>query len=214
MPVIVYVNRAADCNIEQFMACNFDNNLKALAITGEPTQQQLEEAWETIYTEYIDLSGTMIEELDLMKQAKVLECDIQAMHCFLFVQEQMIQQFGKPHLENMEMLNKEYNARLKWDEEKPDKEAFKKQLLQLRTNQSTKVVRLAEKNKQLEAFRKKQKKTPTVNNSRKVFVSTIIELGKFGYHIDKKKTSVEELAVMINNYSEHSKNAMEHATKN
>jgi len=215
MPTIVYINRAADCTVEQFIACKFDNNIKALVLTGEPTEQQLAEAWDNIETEFIDLSGTMIKELDIMKQIKVLECDIQAINCFLFVQEEWVKQFGMPHMENMAVLNKDYRAGLKWDVTRPDPNAFIKQLQNFKVSVSNKTVKLKEKQKELDKLKAEQIKKPTVNNSKKVFLSTMNEIGKFnGYHLDKKKIMVDEYAVMINDYTEHCKRLEESMSKN
>jgi hypothetical protein len=215
MTTIKFSNRAADCTIEQYMACKFDDNKKALIIAGEPTAEQLAKAWETIETEFIDLSGTMIHELDIMKQIKALECDIEAIKCFVFVQREWVRNFNKPHLENMAMLNKDYRAALKWDEEKPDAEAFLKAIDRFVTSTSNKTVKLKQREKELADLHKKQKSEPTINNSRKVFISTLIEIGKFvGYHIDRNKTMVEELAVMIFNQAEYAKQLEMNMTKN
>jgi len=207
MPVIVYVDRAADCNVAQFMSCKFDNKYETLAVTGEPTLQQLADAWEKIHTEFIDLSGTEIEELSIMKQIKALECDIQSMNIFLFVQEEYIRLFKMPHAENLKTLA-ECGHKLQWNPEAPDPEGFLKQLQKVRVKESRKTALLDLRNKELADFRKTQNSKKTINNSRSEFIRLLNDLGKEGYQIDKSKTTVEELAIMIKDFNDYQKARM------
>lgn len=204
MPVIVYVDRAADCNVAQFMSCKFDGKYETLVVTGEPTLQQLADAWENIHTEFIDLSGTEIEELSIMKQIKALECDIQSMNIFLFVQEEYIRLFKTPHFDNLKTLA-ECGHKLQWNPEAPDPEGFLKQLQKVRVKESKKTALLDLRNKELADFRKTQESKKTINNSRSEFIRLMNDLGKEGYQIDKSKTTVEELAIMIKDFNEYQK---------
>lgn len=209
MPVIVYVDSAADCTVAQFMACKFENKYDVLAISGEPSLEQLSEAWEKIHVEFIDLSETLIPEVSLLKQIKVLECDIEMINCIVFVLEESVTRLGYP-LEKAVNMIAQNGHHPKWNNDVDD---YLKQCKKIRSKESKNISLLAIKNKELEDYRKAEAAKKTINNSRSEFIRVMNDLRRFGYPIDKDKTTAEELAIMIKTFNDEQKLAADAAKK-
>jgi len=189
---------ASECTVFQFMRCKFDNDYSVL---GNEPKDELIKAFDNIYTEYIDLCGTYIPELDLMKSIKRLECRIQAVHLYLDVCEQANERLaGESQKEILDRAigNLKKNG---YSLSYVDKEDFTKQIKRIRSRESQHIAELDRKNKELSEYRKKNTRN-IENNSRTDFIRLLNELGKVGYKIDKEKTTVEELALMVKAQSE------------
>lgn len=49
--------RCSEVTLDELMDCLFRGNLSRLTRSGEPSQEQLEAAWETLYEEFVRLTG-------------------------------------------------------------------------------------------------------------------------------------------------------------
>jgi len=192
------ISKASDCTIFQFMRCKFDNDFSVL---GSGSFEELAQAFDNIYTEYIDLCGAYIPELEIMKGIKALECRLQAVHLYLEVCRQAIE---LPQTEEIiQVINRAIDNLKKkgYSPSYTNKEDFLKQLKRIESRESQYKVELDRKNKELSDYRKKNTRN-IENNSRTDFIRLLNELGKVGYKIDKEKTTVEELALMVKAQSE------------
>lgn len=72
---ISYHQTIDELPLNRFIDCMVDNNLSALIISGLPTIQQLQSAWENIFSDYIERIGTneyriyvaLYKEINLLK---------------------------------------------------------------------------------------------------------------------------------------------------
>jgi hypothetical protein len=66
--------------MEQFIACICDNDFSKLVVSGQPSAEEILEAWQTLFFEYCDLiemsEDTFIEILDLVLKARERHLDI------------------------------------------------------------------------------------------------------------------------------------------
>ncbi len=71
-------NDCAKLPLDRFIDCLLDNELSQLIISGTPTQEQLQEAWDKIYVQYCQLSqdGSYNEVFEIMKEINDLRSKI------------------------------------------------------------------------------------------------------------------------------------------
>jgi|SRR6185437_4456280 len=192
------IQRAADCSVKQFMQCSFDHKYKALLIEGEASEDDLRIAFEYIYAEYADYSGLFqSQEFDIVSYINSLDNRIQTIKRFIDLQRKFLKHFDIPYLPELKMVKK-YGHEIYWDQNYPDKEGFLKKLIKIEARETKYQAIVDKKVNELIALRKKkQTKEHSILESRKDFVTTLNRLSQSGFHIDKEKTSVEELALMI-----------------
>jgi hypothetical protein len=102
-----------------------------------------------------------------------------------------------PHLEHMDDMS-EYGIKLHWNPEEP--EMFLPQLIRIEQREKRNYVELKELENELEEM--KQAENPKTVSARNSFVIMLNVLGKEGYKIDKDKTDMEELSLMIKQHSD------------
>ena len=204
MPTTVnvqYISSCSECTINQFMKCKFDNNFSVLTLSGNPSEKELINAFENIQNEYIDLCGIHVPEIELLKSIKALECRIQSMHLYLKVSKDACDQLVEPFI--FEVLNdaipciNNNGYRLTWT----NKEDFKKQLNKIELKEKRYIAEHDRKNKELELYRENHPNN-IESNSRTEFIRLLNELQKIGYKIDREKTFMEELGIMVNDYNQ------------
>lgn len=201
----ILIKSASDCSVNKFMACRFENNLEVLIVSGTPLGQELFEAWENIHDTYLDLSGTPIPELTILKQIAKLQSRNEAVHTYLNLTVQCIQMLGEPFPEILERdlhgSLKQNGINLTW---RNDVEDFSNQLRQAQANETRFATALKAKEKDLADLRDKQKDSSfnQSHNSRADFIRFLNNLQRppFSYRLDKDTTSVEELAMMARDY--------------
>lgn len=192
------ISKAKDCNITKFMACLFEGRYDVLS-DGKADKIALEDAWDNLYTEYLDAAGIKINELILLRQIKSLECRNQAVSAYLFTNETTIELLKEPFMDAWPHLARN-GHKFTWNN---DVEDFKLQLKKARTKEKRYEVELNMRKKELNDYLKAQEKTPSIDNSRTAFLRLIQNLSKYaGYPINKDLTTVEELAIMIKDYNE------------
>lgn len=203
MPVVnKFICKASECNLNQFISCNFDNDLSVLIISGKPSPKQLEQAWDNIFTEYIDISGLYkeMEELTLMRSIQFLKARNTSISVTIQSQLQALEIIGQPLTEYFQVFESN-DYHVSWNGDKKD---FIAQMEQIKTEQISYETELEDLETELDNFFKEQeekiKKRPT--GSRKQFLRMINNLEKLGNRIDTDKLSVERFAVMISDYRE------------
>jgi len=192
------IQRAADCSVRQFMQCSFDGKLKVLVINGEASEDELKVAFEYIYAEYVDYSDLyQSQEFEIVAYINSLDTRIQVVKRFVELQRKFLIQFEMPYIPAFEMV-KRYGHHIYWDANYPDKDVFLKKLLQIEMKEKKYETKVNQKVTELIELRKKKvHKEHTILESRKDFVTMLNRLQQARFNIDKDRTSVEELALMI-----------------
>lgn len=188
-------------NIEQFMSAWFDKNYSELP----------ENEFNIVYAEYQDSSGLFMTE-DFEKKGYIhhLNSRINYVKLFILLQRQFLLEFDMPFIRDFDTLKEEYGYVLFW---RNDVEDFQKQLDKIERREIKHSSLLEEKIKELNDSRiKNQKKqkpiedSEALKNSRISFIRMMNSLGKIGYIINKKTTTVEELSLMIKQQLEEVEN--------
>lgn len=199
----VIIDSISELTIKKFEQCLFKSAYKVLIIDGEPSEEELKAAWLSLYTEYIDLSGIAVTaELEIMKTIFYLDCRIKKINLLLHIQYESMDKIGMPCIGGFDKM-RFYGHKLYWDKNHPDHYGFKCQLQSIESKEKKYKDDYNEKMKELWEFKKKQKdgEIPLLQK-RKEFIRTINVLGKYGYPIDRDKTTVEEFALMVHDYNE------------
>lgn len=208
-----YISRAGECNIRRFMSCNFDNDLSALIISGEPTIEELLKAWDSIITTYIDLSGQFkeMEEIEILRRKEFLYNRNQAVEMTIYAQRMSVDTLGEPFVKDFDVLIQN-GYRPKWEKDIPK---FLKQLKQFESAEASfhmeykNVCEEIDKLKDANKDKKKAKASNRVN-----FLRMVNSLERFGNRIDFETTDVERLAIMISDYKELCSQAENESNKN
>lgn len=180
-----------ECTIQQFI------NAKFLGIDSLITKEEIESIWEA----YIDKTKQYeVEEFEMVSYIHYLNGRINYIKMSVDLQKRFIDNFDLPYLEAIKSFQKKYGYFLKYN---GDNEDFKRQLDNIEKKEGKYIVELEEKIKALLEFRKsKRSKDNPVKVTKESFLMTVIILSKIGYSIDKNSTTMEELALMIENQNE------------
>lgn len=179
-------------NIQQFMNAWFKKDYSELS----------EEEFKVVYAEYQDTSGLFITE-DFERQSYIhhLNSRINYIKILLVLQRRFIVDFGMPFIRDFEYLKLQYGYVLIWD---GNIDNFESQLKKIESREIKHTSFLEAKVKELHDSRKENqnKSAPDDNEeslikSRLSFIRMLNSLGKIGFRVDKKDTSVEELSLMI-----------------
>lgn len=195
------IQRAADCTIKQYMKCAYDGKLKVLVIEGEASEVDLQNAFDLINAEYVDLSGLYItQEFEIVGYINSLDSRIQFMRRWIELQRKFLINFDEPYVPGLKMA-KRFGHNLYWDFEHPDKDAFLQRIAKIEMSEKKYELQVSRKVDELITLRKKQTtKSPTILESRKTFVSMLNRLQQARFVIDKEKTTMEDLALMVQDY--------------
>lgn len=198
------IQRAADCNIKQFKKCSFEEKYKVLLIDGEASDEDLRNAFEYIYAEYVDLSELFIsQEFEMVAYINSLDNRIQFMRRWIELQRKFIFNFKCPYIKSFFMVKKYgHNVYYDWDQpEQKRNDAFLQKLAKMELGEKKNDLMVAKKVDELMALRKKKvAKIHTILESRKSFISMLNRLRQAHFVIEDDKTSVEDLALMIKDY--------------
>lgn len=203
-----YINTASECTVKQFKACCFDQRFHVLVLEGDPSDQELQEAFELIYSEYVDLSGLFItREFELSAYIRSLKVRIDTVQHFVELQRVFISEFDAPFPPGFDIVKK-YGHILYWNPESPDLDLFKAKLSKIESKEVKYTVELKKKTDELvELHRKRVKKEFTLLESRKQFVTMVNRLQQAKFVINQNETTVEELALMVADHKEQQEDA-------
>jgi len=198
MPEQTYkiVETASECTIKQFIRATFEGKHNVLIIEGNPTDEQLKNAFEYIYAQYVDMSGLyQSQEFEIVAYIDFLDKRIWTMKRFVELQKTFISHFDMPYLPGLKIAEK-YGHKLYWDPNYPD--SFITKLNSIAVKEAKYTIKVAEKVTELVALRKKKvTKEHSILESRKDFITMLNRLQQQRFVINKSETTVEELALMI-----------------
>lgn len=197
------IQSAGDCVVNMFMDCAFKDRYRRLLISGDATDDQLRMAFEIIYAEYVDLAGLYItREFELSAYIGSLDTRLAVVKRFIDLQRTFLREFDVPFLPGFGLVKK-YGHRLYWDFNNPDKDGFLKKLQQIEAAEARYQAELNRKVNELVELRKKRvNKEFSLLENRKQFIMSMNRLQQAKFVIDKDKTTMEELALMIKDFKD------------
>lgn len=192
--------KLSDISVRKFMACLFNKDYSDV------------ENWDTLYLEYIDLSGIgENRELALMTNIHNLQVRLAHITSFIEFQKLFYLEFNQPYVKAFDDLRK-YNHKLNWDPS--NREEFLNQLKRVEAKEKRNVAELDVLIKELTDIKKGAPVVKEDHNSRADFIRMLNSLNKEGYSIDKDKTDMEELSLMIKQQNEEYQAALAAQNKN
>lgn len=202
------INTAAECRIKQFKACAFDGKYKVLLIDGDATDDELRQAFEYIYNQYVDFSGLYAtREFELSAYIESLVVRIGTVREFVRLQKLFISEFGVPFVGYFDVIKK-YGHAMHWNHDYPDMDLFMIKLAKVESREAKFKSELKAKEKELfDLQRKKATKEFTLLESRKQFTLTLVRLRQAKYEISETLTSMEELGIIIKDQKDQSEEA-------
>lgn len=199
----IIISHISECVINKFIKCAFEGKYRALLVSGEATDEELEKTFEMIYAQHVDLSGLFqTREFEMSAYINSLDNRIRTIDRFIELQLIFIAEFGLPFIPEFGLVKK-YGHSLYWNFDHPDVDGFKKRLEQIRSRESKYKSTLKSKINELVEFRRKQvRKEHTLLESRKSFLTTLNRLQQAKFVINKNETTMEELDLMILDHKE------------
>lgn len=178
---------ASTCSIKIFMLCLFEGKHNLVGGSN---------AWDLLYTDYIDLSGAAdTKECTLLRNIHNKHSRIFFINYLIQLQLDWHREFGVPFPEAFKDF-KRFGHRLIWND---DWEFFEKQLKRIEAKEKKNVAELDGLKKELERLRKHGMKAADVKPSdRRDFIKLIqaVEESR-GFALNKEETTVEEFAIMV-----------------
>jgi hypothetical protein len=158
---------------------------------SEGTEVEQKEAFSKIDVEYIDLSGQYESgDYENIKNIIALGTRIKHIELLLFINKQCILEFDNPWMPSLVDFKK-YGYNLTWDKSIAD---FINQLENIESSEKVHIVELEIAKKKL---KKPDENEETRTYKRADFIKMIINLQKQKYIIDRDRTTMEELAIMV-----------------
>ena len=196
------IDTAAYCTINQLMKCLFDKKYNVLVISGEFGNDECQEAFKSIYAEFLDLSKLIqSEEFSIMQSMFYIGTRIKRMEILITIERESIEKIGMPFIAAFPTF-KRYGYNLFWDKENPDKEAFLKKIASIEMQEKRFNMQLEEKRLELFKIREsKEDKDKSLNEKRIDFIRTLNNVST-KYKIDRDVTTVEEYAIMLCDFNE------------
>lgn len=181
--------KCCDISVRAFMAAMFNQQYEGVG--GE-------ENWELVFTEHIDLSGIgETTQYELLSNIHNTQLRVSKAAGLIELQKTFFVAFDQPFMPAFDDFKK-LGHRLVWDPENPTQ--FIDQLEAVENREKRFKAELDSYIKELEQLKTEGVKVDS--NSRVAFVKRLNRLGKHGYKIDKDKTDMEELSLMIKEYDE------------
>lgn len=187
------ISKISECTINQYIRCLFDGDLSVL---GTGTDKERLEAFQKIEIEFIDLSGQYeSNEYETIRAIISLSSRIELINTLLYIEDQCLKEFNHPFLPAF-IEFKRFGYNLIWN---GDVSKFYDQLINIRSNEKQFEV-------ELEIEKKKLKKPESTEEKpvrkRADFIRMLIGMQKQKYIIDRDKTTMEDLAIMISEIRE------------
>jgi len=154
------------------------------------------EDFQIVYAEYIDLAGLYkSKEFELTTYINYLKNRITVLRAVIHSQEMYFEVFNKPYIPGLEFIKDTFGYNYIWND---SEKSFSSFLKKLKNNERTKVTELRRKEFEFDKI-KEAKKDGDVSKvqSRHEFIKMLNSFNKNGYRIERDKTTIEELALMI-----------------
>lgn len=182
------ITKCRECSVNVFMECLFHGKMDNLHGGN----------FDDIFTEYIDLSGVgKTKEYALLSAIHNTQTRITFIQTMVAVQREFFIHFSMPFVNAFDDFRK-YGHRLTWNQAEPEK--FFTQLKLVDTKEKKNVAELDKLMKEYADLQKDGVKQDA--DGRKDFVRQLNALNRAGYTIDRDKTDMETLALMILDYNE------------
>lgn len=193
---IKMIESCSDCSIRVFMRAAYNQDYKGLILSGKPTKQQLQTAIVMISVEYADLSGlSQSDELDLSRKILYLDLRVKRNSILLHIQYESLDKIGMPCIGAFDKMN---GYAFTWDNDNPDIENFREQLRAYQSNEKHYELELENALKEfMNTKHKGEENGGNIIDKRRSFLKQLNNIERDGYRIDKDKTSMEELALMV-----------------
>lgn len=182
---------------DRFMHIMLTGNLIYLVIEGQPSQQELFEAWDQISEEYSQLVRAETDDsFELFKKIHYLKWKISYISLVLdYLKEEYDEEFAQ----NLATLGMSLIV------EKADWQEYLAQIYRVETEAKYLIVQLNQTSNEYNIMMGKSGGQPEQRNL-KDFERELAILSKFqGYRIDKEKTTVSEYCGILNAYIEYCK---------
>lgn len=177
-----------EITVRTFMKCLFNKDFTGI------------DDWDSLYTKYIDLSGLgEYGQLGTHVAIHNLKVRLFRITHYLELQTKTFDIIGMPYLPKIDDMA-EYGHKIKWNPDEP--EMFLPQLIKMEQKEKRNYAELRELEKDLEDMVQAEK--PGTTSARNSFVIMLNVLGK-DYRIDKDKTDMEELSLMIKQHGDEVK---------
>lgn len=204
-----YYKTIHDLPLSKFIDCIVDGNLYALIISGDPTKEQLAEAWDFILGQYTELVGT--QEYQLYKvlycEVAVLKITLDQLRILAAKVNDQDEKVGILRIIYDEYFAKELNklvntnCKFNWNNQKEYHEELDKCV---RRGKALKI-QYDLKNLQFKAIEKKNSGTAAVKMDRQYFTSILITLSNFAkFRIDSSIT-MDEYCLRIKDHNDYYK---------
>lgn len=181
-----------ECTIDTFMRAAYQHDYSLIS----------EEDFVNVNIQYLDASGLFLtREFELRVSIQNLRNRINCITLGVNIHREYLKEFGIAYLPKLDMF-KHYGYTLTW----VNKEDFERQLNMIEAREKRYVSVLANKEKELENIKKETTETTDLKHSRAQFNKMIISLQKLNYKIDKRSTTMEDLATMIKDNKETNEN--------
>ena len=168
--------------------------------------EMTKEDFDIVYSEYIDTAGLYeSEEFDKMCYINFLHNRNNSLKIGVDLQIKFVNEFGVAYSPAFDFFREKGHI-LVWS----NKEDFLAQLKRVELKEAKYISKLETSIKELMDAREKREKEKDKNQIKKInprenWIRTINSLGKIGYKIDKRSTTVEDFAYMIKQQSEEYK---------
>lgn len=181
--------------LEAFIRALCEGDKSGLVISGDPTVEEIDEAWWVIYAHYVDLSQTNDIKYSLMLQNEVVMLDARLKRIDLIVKSLRIQY----DLDLIEILRKDYNYRFAFQENNPV--GFNRDLEAVIARSQRWDIQLQMKRGELKAYNDAQEG----EKPEKVYFTTIlIRLSDHaGYRLRIEDMTVAEFAIRKQDYLQY-----------
>lgn len=179
-------------SINQFMACWFDHEFENLS----------QKDFDIVYAEYVDVSGMYRSKAcELLAYIIYLKNRILVLNTLIDIERKCIETFHKPFEEAFELFES-FGYKVNWD---GDEKKFLAQMDKMSSRLRTKMTELRHKEFEYKELKDSFKKNEQpIVQTRHDFIKMLNSFSKNGYHIDRDKTTVEELALMIKQIKDES----------
>lgn len=190
--------------MDKFLDAYIDGNLKSLIISGNPTEQEINEAWAGIYEEYVDLMGDKNQKfyLEVSKETMILKAKIALIESSIFL-------LSKIYIKQVaDRVVKILGGKFNFDFF--NKEAYEKDIQGLKIRSKSLSIEYKLKQSQLETLEAEQKgEKPT----RDLFIVIFINLrGYYKYHVPNT-ISVLEFCKMLKELIHHTEKINQHGSR-
>jgi hypothetical protein len=190
-----------DLPLDKFISALCDQDFNALVISGNPSQEELSQAWDEIFLDYLDLNGDNDARMDitLAKDIAILSARLQQIEtCLFFLQVFHVQEVA-------DILTDIGFEDVSLDPS--DLEQYFENLNIIRLRSKEIKIDIELKEIELTELRESKKKTPAKRADRSSFLNILSRIATYKHTavIRASEISVAEFCAMFAEYLDHIK---------